>query len=445
MTSNNDNNNGTTPAARKRALKPLDSKSDFETWKDVRNVKRENLAKRGLETDPNNVDPNKSGKPMRECNRPNTAKGRIEPANPESVLASRRSEEYENKGRTARPFSTATFSMRDCVLRAEVRHENGGYEDEDRYWEHEMRMLIKGKEDFTDAMLSKYDVLFEIDPSEKKEEEEEEEEEPIRRRFSPTPFIDPVLAREHERRKTILENLQGRIIVAEGVPGAGKSRFCIEITMQYKYYNVPHHVENEEVPADKLKEWLADQNRSAFAFQMFMLNNRLEAYRRAMERKKEGKAVFIDRSLQGDAAFFKRLYLLGSISIDQKKTYLETLERGSLGLAVPDHCVYMKVRPETAMAHVKQRGTHGESEAYGEEYYSSLMSAYDDCMRFYSGSMIEVSYDKSRDRLFALPVTSSKSSHKELFDLQFAYKILEDVARLNLMDHEGGTENRSRM
>lgn len=160
-----------------------------------------------------------------------------------------------------------------------------------------------------------------------------------------------------------LSDWRGRILVLEGVIGAGKSTLCRSIKVLCKALGVPCKVLNEGVPDELLKLFLSDPKRHAFTFQVALLYRRVAQHARASELVSKGFFVVQDRSLVGDSVFVLQAMRSGSMSADNLRDYSAILGREKR-LRRADATLYLVTSDAVAKDRVSTRDRPGECAHY---------------------------------------------------------------------------------
>ena len=159
------------------------------------------------------------------------------------------------------------------------------------------------------------------------------------------------------------------VIAVEGPIGAGKSTLLRWVRGTYG------HVVGEEYASTLLPLYYEDPCRWALATQLDSLVGRVQLARAARRLATEG-AVWLDRSVLGDAAFARANHATGRLSPEEYRVYTET--RDALALPLPDVVVYLAVPLEAAQARQRARGTTGEEVPW--DYAHALERAYEEVL-----------------------------------------------------------------
>lgn len=177
---------------------------------------------------------------------------------------------------------------------------------------------------------------------------------------------------------TIHDSLIGKIIVIEGSISAGKTtllRSIKSIEALAKKYNIEMNIKiyKEYTSNELLKIFVDDMKTNAFAFQLFMLNKRQDAYRDAILEASKGSICFMDRSILGDSVFASLQYQNGNISDEQFNAYLSEVRQYDTYQA--NLIVYLDSSPEECFKRKTKRGNQSEN-GYTLEYFEHLDEEY---------------------------------------------------------------------
>ncbi|MGO3796114.1 MAG: deoxynucleoside kinase [Pauljensenia sp.] len=142
------------------------------------------------------------------------------------------------------------------------------------------------------------------------------------------------------------------------------------------------------------------RNPYAFLMQVYLLNRRFAAIKRAREREREtGQDTILDRSIYEDRVFMRMNHDRGNVTKVEWDTYnalfenmMEELEDAPYRKA-PDLMVLIRVSFETMMRHIRKRARpfeQPESDPGLEDYYRDLLLHYDQWEREYHASPLLV-------------------------------------------------------
>ncbi len=144
------------------------------------------------------------------------------------------------------------------------------------------------------------------------------------------------------------------------------------------------------------------RNPYAFLMQVYLLNRRFAAIKRAMRRP--GDTV-LDRSIYEDRIFMRMNYDRGNVSRTEWETYtdlfanmMEELDCVRGHRKTPDLVVLLTVSYETMLRHIRKRGRpyeQVEADPGLEDYYRDLLRYYDRWSREYdAGPLLVVDGDR---------------------------------------------------
>lgn len=205
-----------------------------------------------------------------------------------------------------------------------------------------------------------------------------------------------------------MENLNNKnIICIDGVVGVGKTTLC-------KY--LCNEIENLTFFAEPvinnpiLSDFYKDQNRWAFALQIFFLNRRFEMMQEAMDLNN----CVMDRSIYGDVIFAKMLYNDGKMSENEYNTYIELFENMTKFITPPKLMVYLKTNVEDAVRKIQKRNRSYEQDV-PLDYWISLNKYYEEYFKYYK--------DANISKLLVIDVTNKDF----IDDVEFRNYILKQI------------------
>ena len=192
------------------------------------------------------------------------------------------------------------------------------------------------------------------------------------------PCVDR-LSRRYTKRRLRAPRKCGRVIVVEGSIGVGKSTFCRSLCRYLRRRG--HRVRRypEYVNSPLLQQFLSNKRKYAYAFQLFMLNKRIEYYNdarrfvRGTRSDRRPPVAIMDRSLLGDKTFAQMHRAAGNISKSEWHCYRH-IARTEARLKVAK-LVYLHAEPEVCLERIRKRGRDGES-SYTVDYLRDLESNY---------------------------------------------------------------------
>jgi deoxyadenosine/deoxycytidine kinase len=185
---------------------------------------------------------------------------------------------------------------------------------------------------------------------------------------------------ETDPSNTVLINvhrLKGSMIVIEGTISAGKSILAKAIVTYLKKHNINAVYFDEYVNNLLLSQFINNQAKYAYVFQLFMLNKRIETYHLAVALMNQGGCAVIDRSLLGDKVFAQLQHAQGNISDEEMLVYNSIAEtEARLKLS---NIIYLDVTVETSLRRIMKRSRESEK-AYSPQYLSKILASYEEAL-----------------------------------------------------------------
>lgn len=252
----------------------------------------------------------------------------------------------------------------------------------------------------------------------------------------------------------ILSLLNYSSIAIEGVPGVGKSTFVTSLVAALASRGVTVLQIDEERDDDLLNEFLKDQKKYAFSFQMHKLKRRIErtrecekvmealasgntetanfrsqlpawktlmeAYPEKFNDKKKAPIIRIDdRSLPGDMAFAIWNYIEGNFTEAQMDEYIQNVH--SANIKPPGLVIYFTATPEVLVERIATRKDVEEIKVYTVDYFKKMEPCY--LMALRASGMYFVTMDWST----TYPDIAAASSVKDkpLLGADICWNVLE--------------------
>lgn len=177
-----------------------------------------------------------------------------------------------------------------------------------------------------------------------------------------------------------------KLIAVCGGIGIGKTTLVNSLRkeMQRRGLNVKSY--DEAVYSKLLDQFLSDQHKYAYSFQLFMLTRRQLTYEVA---RLDDAISIIDRSLADDYVFALLQHRNGNISRSEFECYKQIYD--SFKPNFPDVVIVLNATVDTALARIRQRGRNLE-DTYTREYITNLHNTYDEVIaeQYPYGSNVKV-------------------------------------------------------
>ena len=151
--------------------------------------------------------------------------------------------------------------------------------------------------------------------------------------------------------------LRGKVVVVEGIIGAGKSSFSEELSGflggDTLYLREP---DEKDGGNPYLADFYEDQSRWAFTMQTHLLQKRYKMHLHAQwHAMTSGANAVLDRSYFGDTAFARLQVKTGTMTADEFKTYQGIYHAMTASVLLPTVCVHLEVSPEISARRIKKR------------------------------------------------------------------------------------------
>ena len=175
-----------------------------------------------------------------------------------------------------------------------------------------------------------------------------------------------------------------RVIVVDGIIGAGKTTFINECLVNYltqlglKVVVVEEPVELWK-QSGALKQFYEDPSRRAYQFQTRAFHDRIKLARQRFAEHKDSADVFIlERSIFTDVLFMQMLHDSGTIDESEYRDYMDLWTMWSALMPfTPDLFVYLRPPVGEAMRRLRHRNRDGEA-GVSEDYQVGLLTKHDE-------------------------------------------------------------------
>lgn len=150
---------------------------------------------------------------------------------------------------------------------------------------------------------------------------------------------------------------RGKVIIVEGIIGAGKSSFTRELASEFGvdtlYLQEPDEKDNAN---PYLADFYASQQRWSYTMQTHLLQARYKMHLHAQwHAMTTGKNAVLDRSYFGDTAFARLQLKMGDMSQREFDTYESIYHAMTANVLLPNVCIHLKVTPEVAQQRIIRR------------------------------------------------------------------------------------------
>jgi len=150
---------------------------------------------------------------------------------------------------------------------------------------------------------------------------------------------------------------RGKVVIVEGIIGAGKSSLSQELAealgSETLYLREPDEKDNGN---PYLTDFYADPHRWAFTMQVHLLQARYKMHLHAQwHSMTTGNDAVLDRSYFGDTAFARLQIKSGTMSMQEFKTYESIYHAMTASVLLPSACIHLQVSPEVASQRIQRR------------------------------------------------------------------------------------------
>lgn len=187
---------------------------------------------------------------------------------------------------------------------------------------------------------------------------------------------------------------RGSVIAIEGLIGVGKTT-AGTLFIERRNESSRCAFFEEKVNEELLQLFLSDMTKYAFAFQLSMLESRINVQKEAKAFAKTGGTAIIDRSTIGDRAFARLHYEKGNISPQEWDVY-NSIFSSALEHS-PDKIVFFDCHPQVSLDRIRKRDRAGETRDYTYEYLEQLSKCYESSLReTYMIPIVRLEWNKDR-------------------------------------------------
>ena len=150
--------------------------------------------------------------------------------------------------------------------------------------------------------------------------------------------------------------MSGKVIIIEGIIGAGKTTFSriLSNKLQCMWLQEP----DEKKGNPYLSHFYDDPERWALTMQLHLLNTRFRMHKHAQwKAMQSGDNVVIDRSYFGDTAFARLQVKNGTMTQDEFNTYAMSYHNMTSSVLLPQICIYLQTDPKVSQGRINKRMT----------------------------------------------------------------------------------------
>ena len=150
---------------------------------------------------------------------------------------------------------------------------------------------------------------------------------------------------------------RGRVVVVEGIIGAGKSSFSKELSAHLGENTLYLQEPDEKNNANPyLSKFYKDPSRWAYTMQTHLLQMRYKMHLNAQwHSMTTGDFAVLDRSYFGDTAFANLQLSMGDMTQEEFDTYQSIYHAMTASVLLPTFCVHLKVNPKVAQQRINSR------------------------------------------------------------------------------------------
>lgn len=149
---------------------------------------------------------------------------------------------------------------------------------------------------------------------------------------------------------------RGKVIVVEGLIGAGKTTFSLELAQALGDDTLVFKEPDEKGEANPyLADYYEDPGRWAFVMQIHLLQARFRIHKHAQWHALNGGTAVIDRPYFGDTSFARLQLKLGHMSQREYDTYCGIYKAMTASVLLPSHAIWLQVDPEISARRIQSR------------------------------------------------------------------------------------------
>lgn len=192
-----------------------------------------------------------------------------------------------------------------------------------------------------------------------------------------------------------LKFLKGMIIVIEGNIASGKSTLTQRMSLFLTNLGFDVKLYKEPILQSYLDQFLTNQPKYAFGFQMSMLIENQCMYADAVEFVKSGGIAIMDRSFNGNRVFALLQHENGNISDKEMEIYDDVFKRMNFPSA--DYTLYLQVDPSTNAQRCNRRARSCETSVYTPSYFEGLNRVYNQVIQQIASTSTVIAFDWNQD------------------------------------------------
>lgn len=179
----------------------------------------------------------------------------------------------------------------------------------------------------------------------------------------------------------LYQNPARRILVLEGIPGAGKTTLSHALLEYLKEKGIRCTLFPEVVDKQLLALFLNDRAKYGFAFELYLLSERISTMKQAHDFITHGGGIaIVDRGPVGGCAFAHYSDSHNkTFDLEARQVYDRLLINGAPWKSMKIAQIYFPVKPKTALKRIFKRGNESEIQAYDEKFMVDIDEAHKLC------------------------------------------------------------------